>query len=102
MRRPTLAELIPRYVTPGGRYLGGGLLRPEVTDRAAFLREPAEATARVTDTELDVLLDDGGWRECKTAAWFIAAPAAPGSGTRSAPSSSPVKARMPEGRIASP
>lgn len=74
MRRPTLAELIPRYVTPGRRYLrlGGGLLRPEVTDRAAFLRELAEAAARITDTELDVLLDDGGWRERKTAAWFIA------------------------------
>ncbi|WP_033263255.1 DUF6000 family protein [Amycolatopsis vancoresmycina] len=71
---PTLAELIPRYVTPGRRYLrlGGGLVRPEVTDRAAFLRELAEAAARITDTELGVLLDDGGWRERKTAAWFVA------------------------------
>lgn len=78
MRRPddapALAELIPRYVTPGRRYLrlGGGLLRPEVTDRAAFLRDLAEAARKITDTELEVLLGDGGWRERKTAAWFIA------------------------------
>lgn len=71
---PTLAELIPRYVTPGRRYLrlGGRLSRPEVTHRAAFLRELAEAAEHITDTELDVLLDQGGWRERKTAAWFIA------------------------------
>ncbi|MEV7045677.1 DUF6000 family protein [Amycolatopsis sp. NPDC051061] len=71
---PTLAELIPRYVTPGRRYLrlGGGLLRTQVTDRAAFLRELAEAARQITDTELEVLLDDGGWRERWTAAWFIA------------------------------
>jgi hypothetical protein len=71
---PALAELIPRYVTPGRRYLrlGGGLLRSEVTDRVAFLRELAEAAGQITDTELEVLLDDGGWRERKTAAWFIA------------------------------
>ncbi|MGW5705532.1 DUF6000 family protein [Amycolatopsis japonica] len=77
MHRPddtALTELIPRYVTPGRRYLrlGGGLLRPEVADRAAFLRELSEAASRITDSELEVLLDKGGWRERKTAAWFIA------------------------------
>jgi hypothetical protein len=41
-------------------------------DRAAFLRELAEAAGRITDAELEVLLHDGGWRERKTAAWFIA------------------------------
>ncbi|MGW4131602.1 DUF6000 family protein [Amycolatopsis japonica] len=78
MHRPddanALTELIPRYVTPGRRYLrlGGGLLRPEVADRAAFLRELSEAASRITDAELGVLLDKGGWRERKTAAWFVA------------------------------
>jgi hypothetical protein len=73
-RVPALAELIPRYVTPGRRYLrlGGGLERLEAADRAAFLRDLAEAAEQVTSTELDVLLEDGGWRERKTAAWFIA------------------------------
>ncbi|MGW4528252.1 DUF6000 family protein [Amycolatopsis sp. NPDC004378] len=37
-----------------------------------FLRDLAEAARQITDTELEVLLDDGGWRERKTAAWFIA------------------------------
>ncbi|WP_410567191.1 DUF6000 family protein [Amycolatopsis sp. cmx-4-61] len=71
---PALADLIPRYITPGRRYLrlGGGLLRSDVTDRAAFLRELAEVARQITDTELQVLLDDGGWRERTTAAWFIA------------------------------
>ncbi|WP_442792214.1 DUF6000 family protein [Amycolatopsis sp. NBC_01307] len=72
--RPHTGGTDPRYVTPGRRYLrlGGRLSRPEVTHRAAFLRELAEAAEHITDTELDVLLDQGGWRERKTAAWFIA------------------------------
>lgn len=47
----------------------------EAADRSiaeiSFLRELCKATAQITDPELEVL-DHGGWRERKTAAWLIA------------------------------
>ncbi|MFE4588431.1 DUF6000 family protein [Streptomyces laurentii] len=68
-----LFTLIRRYVSPGGRYLklGGGLLGMTGRKRAAFLRKLGKAASEITPRELGVLLE-GGWRECKTAAWFIA------------------------------
>ncbi|WP_285735531.1 DUF6000 family protein [Kitasatospora phosalacinea] len=70
---PELRDLVRRYVAPGRRYLkpGGGLLRREATERAAFLRELGRDAAAITPPELTVLLE-GGWRERRTAAWLIA------------------------------
>ncbi|MFJ8230636.1 DUF6000 family protein [Streptomyces sp. NPDC094448] len=68
-----LLKLIRRYVAPGQRYLklGGSLLGMSDRDRATFTRKLGRAAGEISSRELDVLLG-GGWRERKTAAWFIA------------------------------
>ncbi|MFI1177343.1 DUF6000 family protein [Streptomyces melanogenes] len=69
-----LRELVARFVTPERRYLklGGGLLGKSGPERALFARKLGEAAGEITPEELAVLLDEGGWRERKTAAWLIA------------------------------
>ncbi|MER7838502.1 DUF6000 family protein [Streptomyces sp. NPDC096040] len=66
-------KLIRRYVTPDRRYLklGGSLLGLDGRDRAKFLRKLGQAAGEISPRELGMLLDRG-WRERKTAAWFIA------------------------------
>ncbi|MET8574677.1 DUF6000 family protein [Streptomyces sp. NPDC005012] len=68
-----LLRLIRCYVTPNRRYLklGGALLPMPERERARFLRKLGEAAGEIGPGELGILLD-GGWRECKTAAWLIA------------------------------
>lgn len=68
-----LLKLIRRYVTPDGRYLklGGSLLRMSGYDRAKFTRKLGKDAGEISHRELGILLN-GGWRERRTAAWFIA------------------------------
>lgn len=68
---------IRRYVAPGWgptkRYmmlLGGNFLRLGPRKRARFLHSLARAAKRVTDEELNTLLDSE-WRSRITAAWLI-------------------------------
>ncbi|WP_051942718.1 DUF6000 family protein [Streptacidiphilus rugosus] len=72
---PELLELIHRYVTVDQRYLrlGVGLTGLTGRERSRAVQDLAAAAARITDAELTVLLDQGGWRERKTAAWLVAA-----------------------------
>jgi hypothetical protein len=70
-------RLIRRYVAPdrgNRRYLklGGGILRMAPPERAAYVREVGRVAGEATADELRFLLDEGGWRERKTAAWLIA------------------------------
>ncbi|MFC9266822.1 DUF6000 family protein [Streptomyces zhihengii] len=70
---PELHAVVRRFVTPGRRYLklGGPLARMTEPERDTFVRELGEDAAAITPRELTLLLE-GGWRERKTAAWFIA------------------------------
>lgn len=71
---PELLGLVRRYVTPDRRYLklGGSLLRMTEDQRSTFTQKLGEAAGEITTRELRVLLEGGGWRERKTAAWLIA------------------------------
>ncbi|KOG28919.1 DUF6000 family protein [Streptomyces resistomycificus] len=73
-----LSALVRRYVTPDRRYLklGGGLLRMqspeyESPDDDRFMRDLREDAGLITADEIATLLE-GGWRERRTAAWFVA------------------------------
>lgn len=70
---PELADLVRRYVTPGRRYLklGPNLLRMDRAELDAFLAALAQDAAWATPSELALMLE-GGWRERRTSAWFIA------------------------------
>lgn len=70
---PELQELVRRFVMPDRRYLrlGGSLHRLSAVERSVFQRDLAQAAYEITPTELGVLFE-GGWRECKTAAWLVA------------------------------
>lgn len=70
---PELLTLVRRYVTPDRRYLklGGSLVRMTGWERTTFTRKLGRAAGDVTSSELTILLE-GGWRERKTATWFIA------------------------------
>ncbi|WP_405425416.1 DUF6000 family protein [Streptomyces erythrochromogenes] len=70
---PELQDLVRRFVTPGRRYLrlGGSVFRLGPVERSAFVRDLAQAAYDITPAELGVLFE-GGWRECKTAAWLVA------------------------------
>ncbi|MFF4429623.1 DUF6000 family protein [Streptomyces sp. NPDC001513] len=70
---PELQELVRRFVTPDRRYLrlGGSLHRLSAVERSAFLQDLAQAAYEITPAELGILFE-GGWRECKTAAWLVA------------------------------
>nr|ANO42687.1 hypothetical protein A8713_036170 [Streptomyces sp. SAT1] len=70
---PEPQELVRRFVTPDRRYLrlGGGLIRLSPVERAAFVRDLAQAAHEITPAELGILFE-GGWRERKSAAWLVA------------------------------
>ncbi|MEV0317879.1 DUF6000 family protein [Streptomyces sp. NPDC050658] len=72
-RDPELGRLIPRYVAKDGRYLalGGRVLAMTGRERDRFERRLGKAAAEITPREVGILLG-GGWRERRTAAWFIA------------------------------
>lgn len=72
-----MAGLIRRYLSPEHgsmpryRLLAGPFRRLGPAERAEFGRALVEDAAKITPSELAILLD-GGWRARRTAAWLIA------------------------------
>ncbi|MFE7974549.1 DUF6000 family protein [Streptomyces shenzhenensis] len=70
---PELLALVRRYVTPERRYLklGGSLLGMHSPEYDRFVRDLSEDAGLITAQEIATLLK-GGWRERRTATWFVA------------------------------
>ncbi|MEV4319755.1 DUF6000 family protein [Actinocrispum sp. NPDC049592] len=69
-----LPALHERYVLPDARprrLLNGSMMSLKPDERGEFGRALAADARRVTDSELDLLLDDNNWRSQVVAAWLI-------------------------------